>query len=310
MIKIGRDKVFYRFDRSIPPVQTVKPGDVLSLKTRDSHDGTIRDEADRYYTEQFRPNPATGPIALNGVEPGDTLILDILEIRLGNQGFTTIRPAWGLVPDAVDRPMAKILRVQGDEVLFGDKIRFPVRPMIGVVGVAPSREGIDNMYAGPHGGNMDNNDIAQGARVLLPVFVPEALFGIGDVHASMGDGELSGGGFDIESEVLVKVDMKKGEARKWPMIERNGRVITTGMDSDPVKAMRIAANEMVILLQEHLDLDQADALMLLSVRGDVQVCTCHNHPEAGFTMRVSFPKLWDGENKKIISHRDHRDTEI
>jgi len=163
MIKSGRDKVFYRFDRNIPPVQTVKPGDVLSLKTRDSHDGTIQDEADRYYTEQFGPNPATGPIALSGVEPGDTLVLDILEIRLGDQGFTTIRPSWGLVPDAVDRPMAKILRVQGDEVLFGDGIRFPVRPMIGVVGVAPAGEGIDNMYAGPHGGNMDNNDIAQGA---------------------------------------------------------------------------------------------------------------------------------------------------
>lgn len=293
MIKIGRDKVFYRFDRSIPPIQTVKPGDIFSIKTRDSHDGTIRSEADRYYTEQFRPNPATGPIALSGVEPGDTLLLDILEIRTENQGFTTIRPSWGLITDAVERPTAKILRVQGEEVVFGDGIRFPIRPMIGVVGVAPASEGIDNMYAGPHGGNMDNNDIAQGARVHLPVFVPGALFGIGDVHASMGDGEISGGGFDIEAEVVVKVDMKKGEAQRWPRIERNGKVITTGMDLDPIQAMRIAAEEMVILLQERLGLDQADALMVLSVRGDVQVCTCHNHPEAGFTMRVSFPKLWD-----------------
>lgn len=293
MIKIGRDKVSYRFDKSIPPIQTVKPGDILSIKTRDSHDGTIRSEADRYYTEQFRPNPATGPIALSGVEPGDTLLLDILEIRTENQGFTTIRPSWGLITDAVERPTAKILRIQGEEVVFGDGIRFPIRPMIGVVGVAPASQGIDNMYAGPHGGNMDNNDIAQGARVHLPVFVPGALFGIGDIHASMGDGEISGGGFDIEAEVVVKVDMKKGEAQRWPRVERNGKVITTGMDLDPIQAMRIAAEEMVILLQERLGLDQTDALMVLSVRGDVQVCTCHNHPEAGFTMRVSFPKLWD-----------------
>jgi amidase len=293
MIKIGRDKVFYRFDKSKPPTQTVKPGDVLSIKTRDSHDGTIRSGADRYYTEQFRPNPATGPIALSGVEPGDTLVLDILEIRTGNQGFTTIRPSWGLITGIVERPMAKILRVQGQEVVFGDGIRFPVRPMIGVVGVAPAGEGIGNMYAGRHGGNMDNNDIAQGARVHLPVFVPGALFGIGDVHASMGDGEISGGGFDIEAEVVVKVDMKKGEAPRWPRIERNGKVITVAVNLDPIQAMRIATEEMVILLQERLGLDQADALMLLSVRGDVQVCTCHNHPEAGFTMRVSFPKLWD-----------------
>jgi amidase len=293
MIEIGRDKVFYRFDKEIPAALAVAPGDILRIETRDSHDGTIRSEADRYYTEQFRPNPATGPIALTGIEPGDTLVLDILEIRPGKQGFTTIRPTWGLIPDAVEQPMAKILRVDGDDVVFDDEIRFPLRPMIGVVGVAPVGEGVDNMYAGAHGGNMDNNDIAPGATVYLPVYVPGALFGIGDVHASMGDGELSGGGFDIEAEVTVRVDLQKGGGRAWPRIERAGRVITTGMDLDPVQAMRIAAEEMVGLVQAHLDLDRADALMLLSVRGDVQICTCHNHPDAGFTTRLSLPKLWD-----------------
>jgi amidase len=293
MIKIGRDKVFYRFDKNIPPILTVKPGDVLRIQTRDSHDGTIRTEADEYYTEEFRPNPATGPFAVNGTEPGDTLTLEIMEIHLQQQGFTTIRPSWGLITGAVERPMAKILRVQGNQVIFGDGIRFPTRPMVGVIGVAPAGEGIDNMYAGPHGGNMDNNDVAPGARVYLPVFVPGALFGIGDVHASMGDGELSGGGFDIESEILVKVELIRAEALRWPRIERNGRVITTGMHRDAVEAMRIAAEEMATLLQDRLNIDKANALMLLSVRGDVQICTCHNHPEAGFTMRVSFPKLWE-----------------
>jgi amidase len=293
MIEIGRDKVFYRFDKDTPPALAVAPGDTLRFETRDSHDGTIRSEDDRYYTEQFRPNPATGPIALTGIEPGDTLVLEILDIRPGKQGFTTIRPTWGLIPGAVEKPTAKILRVDGDEVVFGDEIRFPLRPMIGVVGVAPAGEGIDNMYAGVHGGNMDNNDIAPGATVYLPVYVPGALFGIGDVHASMGDGELSGGGFDIEAEVTVKVDLQKGGAPAWPRIERAGKVITTGMDRDPVQAMRIATEEMVGLLRVHLGLERADALMLLSVRGDVQICTCHNHPEAGFTTRLSLPKLWD-----------------
>ena len=88
MIRIGREKVFYRFDKDIPPALTVVPGDILRFETRDSHDGTIRSEEDRYYTEQCRPNPATGPIALTGIEPGDTLLLDILDIRPGKQGFT------------------------------------------------------------------------------------------------------------------------------------------------------------------------------------------------------------------------------
>ena len=292
MIRIGRDKTFGTFDKSIPPVVTVRPCDVLCLETEDSHDGTIKSEADRYYTEQFRPNPATGPVAVEGAEPGDALTLEILEIRPGPLGYTTIRPTWGLITGVVDRSQSKILRVEGNDVVFAPGVRFPVRPMIGTIGTAPAGEPVSNMYAGPHGGNMDNNDVAPGATVFLPVFVPGGLFGLGDVHASMGDGELSGGGFDVPAEVTLRVGLRKGLRLRWPRIERDGRVITTGAHGDPLEAMRLAVEEMVGLLGEHLRLGRADALMLLSVRGDVQVCTCHNHPQAGHTVRVTFPKIW------------------
>ncbi len=293
MIRIGRDKTFGAFDKNTPAVVTVRPGDVLCLETEDSHDGTIRSEADRYYTEQFRPNPATGPVAVEGAEPGDALTLAILEIRPGPVGYTTIRPTWGLITGVVDRSQAKNLRVEGSEVVFAPGVRFPIRPMIGTIGTAPAGEPVSNMYAGPHGGNMDNNDVAPGATVLLPVNVPGALFGLGDVHASMGDGELSGGGFDVPAEVTLRVGLRKGLYLRWPRIERDGCVITTGAHSDPLEAMRIAVAEMVEVLGARLRLGRADALMLLSVRGDVQVCTCHNHPEAGHTVRVSFLKLWN-----------------
>jgi len=115
---------------------------------------------------------------------------------------------------------------------------------------------------------------------------------VGDVHASMGDGELSGGGFDVPAEVVPRVGLRKGPGLRWPRIERDGCVITTGAHADPLKTMRIAVEKMVDLLGARLQLGRADALMLLSVRGDVRVCTCHNHPEAGHTMRVSFPELW------------------
>jgi amidase len=294
MVRIGREKTFGAFDKSIPPVITVRPGDVLCLETEDSHDGTIRSEADRYYTERFRPNPATGPVAVEGAEVGDALTLDILEIQPGPLGYTTIRPTWGLVTGVVDRSEAKILRVEGHDVVFAPGIRFPIRPMIGTIGTAPAGDPVSNMYAGPHGGNMDNNDVAPGATVFLPVFVPGALFGLGDVHASMGDGELSGGGFDVPAVVTLRVGLRKGLRLRWPRLERDGRIITTAAHADPLEAMRIAVEEMVEILGARLQLGRADALMLLSVRGDVRVCTCHNHPEAGHTMRVAFPKLWEG----------------
>jgi amidase len=148
------------------------------------------------------------------------------------------------------------------------------------------------MYAGPHGGNMDNNDAAPGATVFLPVNVPGALFGLGDVHASMGDGELSGGGFDVPAEVTLRIGLRKGLRLRGPRIERDGSIVTTGAHGDPLEAMRIAVEDMVDLLQANLQVDRADALMLLSVRGDVRICTCHNHPQAGHTMRVTFPKMW------------------
>ena len=219
-------------------------------------------------------------------------MLEILEIRPGPVGYTTIRPTWGLIAGVADRPEAKILRVEGGDVVFAPGIQFPIRPMIGTIGTAPAGEPVSNMYAGAHGGNMDNNDIAPGAAVFLPVNVPGALFGLGDVHASMGDGELSGGGFDLPSEVTLRVGLKKGMALRWPRLERDGHIGTMAAHADCVETMRIAVEEMANILRERLKLSRADALMLLSVRGDVQVCTCHNHPRAGFTMRVTFPKLW------------------
>jgi len=229
---------------------------------------------------------------VDGVERGEALTLETLEIRPSPVEYATIRPTCGLITGVGDRPQAKILRVTGNDVIFAAGIRFPIRPMIGTIGTAPAGEPISNMYAGPHGGNMDNNDVAPGATVFLPVNVPGALFGLGDVHASMGDGELSGGGFDLPSEVTLRVGLRKGMALRWPRLERDGRIGTMAAHADCVETMRIAVEEMVDILRERLMLSRPDALMLLSDRGDVQVCTCHNHPRAGFTMRVSFPKLW------------------
>ena len=270
----------------------MRPGDVLCLETEDSHDGTIKSEADRYYTERFRPNPATGPVAVEGAEPGDALTLEILEIRPGPLGYTTIRPTWGLITGVVDRSQAKILRVEGGDVVFAPGIRFPVRPMIGTIGTAPAGEPVSNMYAGPHGGNMDNNDVAPGATVFLPVNVPGAPLRPGRCPRQHG----RRGAVRWRLRRAGRGDAAGRPAKRtppaWPRIERDGRVVTTGAHARPARAMRIAVEEMVCLLGERLRLDRADALMLLSVRGDVKVCTCHNHPQAGFTMRVSFPKMW------------------
>ena len=293
MLRITRDRIVYALDKTHPTVATVEPGAEVLFETWDARTGTIRSERDLLDRPHPRgPNPATGPICIRGAEPGDVLMVDILDIGLADQGYTGTRPGQGVLGSLITQHRTKLLDIVDGMIVFNDRIRFPVRPMVGVIGTAPAGDGVATLHPGPHGGNMDHNDVRVGARVHLPVFVPGALLAVGDVHASMGDGELSGGGFDVPAEVTMRVGLRKGLRLRWPRIERDGCVVTTSAHGDPLEAMRIAVEEMVGLLGEHLRLGRADALMLLSVRGDVQVCTCHNHPQAGHTMRVTFPKMW------------------
>ena len=158
-------------------------------------------------------------------------------------------------------------------VYFSDRIKFPVRPMIGVIGTAPAGEGIATAFPGPHGGNMDNRYVTTGATVHLPVAVPGALLGLGDVHASMGDGEISMVAVEIAAEVTVRVDLARGAAVPRPWIETAAAWVTTGDAPETADALRIAAEGMASLLQERLDLSFDDAYMLMSARCDVQVAS-------------------------------------
>ena len=176
-------------------------------------------------------------------------------------------------------------------VVFNDRIRFPVRPMVGVIGTAPPGEGIGTLHPGPHGGNMDHNDVRVGARVHLPVFVPGALLSIGDVHASMGDGEISITALEVAGEVRVRVDLEKGAALRRPWIDLPDSWITTGDGPTIADAIRVAAEEMARLLMGRLGLSADDAYMLLSIRGDARVSQCAEPAVVAATARMVMPRL-------------------
>jgi amidase len=184
-----------------------------------------------------------------------------------------------------------VLDIVDGMVVFKDHLRFPVRPMVGVIGTAPAGEGVGTDRPGPHGGNMDHNDIRVGARVHLPVFVPGALLGIGDVHASMGDGEISITALEVCGEVTVRVDLVKGEDIARPWIEFPDCWIATGDGPLISDAIRVACEEMVRLLRRHLGLSVDDAYLLLSIRGDVKVSQCADPSVLPATARVVMPRL-------------------
>ena len=292
MHTVTRDHVVYSFSQHHRPVREVDSGDRICFETYDARTGTIRSEEDLLDHPHPRGlNPVTGPIFVRDAEPGDTLCIDVLNVQLASQGFIAVKAGVGNLGHLAKRYMTKLIRIENHIAHFDDRLRFPVRPMIGVIGTAPAGEEVPTLYPGPHGGNMDHNDVKVGSRVCLPVFVEGALFSIGDVHASMGDGEVSMTGIEICAEVTVRVELIKGESISRPLIETDDAWITTGDAPKLVDAITIACEEMAQFLQHKLSIPFEKAYLLMSAIGDVrigQVCDPDRFPA---TIRVVFPKI-------------------
>ena len=291
MKTLTRDHITYSLDKSHPPALTIDPGETVVLETHDARTGTIRSDTDLCDTPHpIGANPATGPIFVNGAEPGDTLAVEILDIALADRCYVASKTNIGLLAHLSKQAATRVMPIRDGLIHFSDTIRLPIRPMIGVIGVAPAGEGIATGNVGVHGGNMDNRYITSGATVYLPVFVVGALLGIGDLHAAMGDGEITMVGVEVAAKVTVRISLLKNRPCPRPWLENAGEWITTGDDNDPGHACRIAAEEMTNLLQAKLGVSFAEAYMLMSAWGDVQICQMCEPNQDFTTARAVFPK--------------------
>lgn len=202
---LARENKRYSFSPSHPPVLTIQPGETVVVETNDARSGTIRASTDLLdKPHPLGANPVTGPIRIAGAEPGDSLIVHVRDIALDGHGFTAIKANIGLLGDRASQYATKILSVDGGSIRFSDAIRFPISPMIGVIGVAPEHGEIATLFPGVHGGNMDNKFVRPGCSLHLPVYVPGATFSLGDVHAAMGDGEVTMTGLEIPSKSVSR----------------------------------------------------------------------------------------------------------
>ncbi len=275
MTRIPRDKLVYSFDASTPPVATISSGDFITLETHDTSSGRIHALAD---FEEFirtrdpnKVNPAAGPIYVEEAEPGDALAVKILSIQLGPYGFVRALGGAGVIQDGLRDLPAMMVQVAGDNLIFGNKLRCKARPMVGVLGTAPAEGVVYTAHPGAQGSNMDFNAARAGSTVYLPVHVPGALLAIGDLHASMGDGEVSGTGVEISGEVMVSVTVLKGNAPKRPWIETDESWISTGQGETLDDAVHEAVEFMTDILMRELRLDRTDAYLMISARGDVRI---------------------------------------
>jgi amidase len=291
--RIGRDEIIWAFGPDLEPVLEVEPGATVTFETNDCFTGQISSEDDLVTEIDFgRVNSATGPVAVKGAEPGDSLVAEIVDVRPIDVGFACLIPGFGQLIDQVQAPVTRLFRVEDGWIQMNEHVRFPARPMVGVVGVATDGETLGNGLAGRHGGNLDDHLHGKGARMYFPVRQAGGMFAVGDMHASMGDGEICFTGVEIAGEVDIRFDLLKGKQGTWPVTELPDRWIPHATADDYGEALRLVSEEAARLLVDEWGFSMEDAFIFLSVACDAGVAqACKPAPGFGTIARFAIPKI-------------------
>jgi amidase len=263
-----RDRVYLTHSKSNAPSISVDSGEVFVAETELCTGDWLRSTDDTWTMEkESGANPCVC-VKIKGAKPGDMLCVEILDIALDNVGYTAFNGSDYDLPFQIHGrkwgSVANIVEISDGHVVWDEKTRIPVTPMIGTLGVAPEFESISNPYAGDHGGNMDVREVAVASKIYLPVAVNGALLHIGDVHALQGDGEINRGGLECRSRVTLKVDiMKKPKEMEWIRIEDEDYIMTVACLKTTEESFNCAVKEMMLWMCESYGFIDKDAYLLM-----------------------------------------------
>lgn len=288
MIDLSDEKVLFAFARDADPVLTVESGEVVRIKTQDCFANQIRtpeDELDEIDWNNI--NPATGPIFVKGAQPGGVLKVNILDIELDAQAVSCTGKEAGVCGDLFDGWSTHLSKIEGNFLIWNENLKIPLKPMIGVIGVAPQDKPVNCGTPGSHGGNMDTIEIKKGTTLYLPISTEGALFGCGDLHATMADGEISVSGAEIAGYVTVRLTALSEKHLQNPFIETATHFGTIASAETLDDAANIAVHNMVELVHEVCNVPQDELVMLFSLVAEVRVCQMVD-PEK--TVRFMVPK--------------------
>ena len=288
MIELDDSKTLFSFDKDLEPVLKVPSGETVRICTKDCFGNQLQGPEDQLSEIDWEAiNPATGPIYVEGAVAGGTLKVHIDNIELDAQTSSCTGKDEGVCGDRFSDWATHFCKVEDGKVVWDERLSIPVAPMIGVIGVAPEGEPVNCGTPGKHGGNMDNTAIAAGATLYFPVAVDGALFGCGDMHAVMGDGEVSVSGAEVAGYATVTLTALPELSVPNPLIENDTHfgIIVSAESLD--KAAELAVQQMVDLLASRTNESEADLVMLLSLVADVRVCQMVD-PEK--TVRFMVPK--------------------
>lgn len=302
---LGHEAIHTAWDNSLPPRLTLAPGDTCVFETREPSQGRVARDVTAAHAVGLDPaiaalmatdalhEPAmgpgtelgghalTGPVAIAGADPGDTLLVDVVEVRPGAWGWTACGPGGNaLLQDELDEWTLHVWDLRsGTTAVFAPGIGVPMAPFCGVMGVAPAEPGRhDTTPPRRVGGNMDVRQLTAGARLALPVLVPGALFSVGDVHAAQGDGEVAGTAIETDATVTLRFDLVKGGAARSPQLHtpvvrsvEGPWFASTGHHSDLYEAAREAVRGILTYLEDQHGLDRAHGCLLASACVDLRI---------------------------------------
>ncbi|MEX0721344.1 MAG: acetamidase/formamidase family protein [Balneolaceae bacterium] len=293
------------WDHELAPVLEIEPNETVELKMREASSGQITTSSDAKAVENLdlkNVNPVTGPVFIDGAEPGDALKVSIEEISCSGWGWTANIPGFGLLSEDFPDAALNIWKydpVKLEPALFGEFGKIPLQPFIGTIGVAPAEKGQHEIIPPRRvGGNMDLHDIKAGTELYLPVECEGALFSAGDTHAAQGDGEVCGTAIESPLNAVLRFELVKGKAPDFPRavtskpdtrhLDAKGFEITTGIGSDLFEGAKNALRGMIDILSSRYNLPPVQAYMLCSVCADLRISEIVNEPN--FVVSCYFPR--------------------
>jgi acetamidase/formamidase len=274
----------YAWDNSLPPKLRIQSGDTVTFETRDAADGRYRLESTSadIDTSPFRGHPLTGPVWIDGAQAGDTLQIDVLDVKPGSFGWTRIRPGAGLLPDEFSRPYLRTWDLSdGQYARLGDGVQVPIEPFCGVTGVALAEPGTHSTLPPRRtGGNMDIRQVVAGSTLFLPVEVEGALFSVGDAHAAQGDGEVCVTAIEMSATASLRFQVRRDLSLPEPQFRSAGTrsvgsngpaYVTTAHGPDLFDNSRRAVRYMLDYIEREYGLSREDAYCLCSVAVDLKI---------------------------------------
>jgi acetamidase/formamidase len=289
-----------RWNRALPPRLGISPGDTVHFECLDSSGAQVHPRmtlAEFLGIDRGRIHALTGPVFVQGAEPGDVLQVDVLEVRHKGWGWSSVIAGLGFLKERFSDPYLFHWQLDGAVTRSLAPAIVPLAPFCGVMGVAQAEEGeFRTRPPGIFGGNMDVRELCAGATLYLPVLNAGALFSAGDAHAAQGDGEVCINGIECPADVTLRFDLHKQQPLAGPFIESAPRNRSSQADAwivvesapDAIAAARAATLRMINLLVARWSLGDVHAYLLCSVAMHLRLSQVVNEPM--FTVSAALPK--------------------